>query len=112
MTAADVKARRLPTTNGSGPPRKGPGRPKGVPNKITQDIKAAILESFNELGGKDFLVQVGRENPTVYCALLGKLLPHTLQGPNGKAIEIVEIRSFVAEPVAAAMTIEIEKAAE
>jgi hypothetical protein len=33
------------------------------------------LEAFVKLGGTAWLVRVAKENPAVFCALLGKILP-------------------------------------
>ena len=34
----------------------GPGRPKGVPNKLTGDVKAMILEALDRAGGASYLL--------------------------------------------------------
>jgi hypothetical protein len=43
--------------------RPGSGRKKGGTNKITSDVKQAILEAFNALGGVEYLCAVAREDP-------------------------------------------------
>lgn len=58
--------------------KPGPGRPKGCKDKVTTDVKNAILNAFKTVGGEDYLVTVARENPTVFCSLLGKVLPLTV----------------------------------
>ena len=73
----------------TGGPRPGSGRKKGSPNKMTADIKAAILEAFQKAGGANYLLTVAKTNPQVFCALIGKVLPMTLQGDeNGGPIRI------------------------
>ena len=37
-------------------PGPGPGRPKGVPNKINRDLKEAYLMAANLAGGKEGLI--------------------------------------------------------
>ena len=37
--------------------RPGSGRKKGGTNKITSDVKQAILEAFNALGGVESLIK-------------------------------------------------------
>lgn len=59
--------------------REGAGRKKGVPNKLTTDIKQVILEAFEELGGVGYLVDVAKENPTVFCNLVGRIIPKEVQ---------------------------------
>ena len=39
--------------SGASLPKRGPGRPPNAPNKITADIKAAILGAFTKVGGED-----------------------------------------------------------
>ena len=56
------------------------GRKKGGTNKITSDVKQAILEAFNALGGVEYLCAVAREDPKAFCALLGKLIPVKVAG--------------------------------
>ena len=60
--------------------RPGSGRKKGGTNKITSDVKQAILEAFNALGGVEYLCAVAREDPKAFCALLGKLIPVKVAG--------------------------------
>jgi hypothetical protein len=57
-----------------GTPKTG-GRKKGTPNKITADVKAAILSAFNKVGGPEYLAQQAVENPQAFMTLLGKVLP-------------------------------------
>ena len=68
--------------------KAGPGRPKGSPNKITADIKAAILAAFEELGGAKYLQTVAMTKPEVFCGLLGKVLPTQVTGEDGGPITI------------------------
>ncbi len=72
---------------GTGKP--GPGRPPGSSNKITRDIKEAILHAFENVGGASYLEGVARENPQVFCALLGKVLPTQVTGADGGDLRIV-----------------------
>jgi hypothetical protein len=71
---------------GSKPGERRGGRQKGTPNKITQDLKAALEGAFNEVGGQAYLAQVARENPQVFCTLLGKILPNETKHSGAIAI--------------------------
>ena len=51
------------------------GRAKGTPNKTTAAIREAVLHAFDELGGADYLVRLGQEDPKAFCSLLGRVLP-------------------------------------
>ena len=64
----------------------GPGRPRGIPNKVTQSVKEAIERAFDELGGASYLVHVGRQDPRTFCALLSKLLPTKLANADGSPL--------------------------
>ena len=55
---------------------------------MTATFKAAIERAFDQLGGVEYLVQVGRDDPKTFCALLGKVLPKQLEhsGPEGEPL--------------------------
>ena len=63
---------------------RGKGRPKGSPNKITADVKRAILEAAEAAGGNGgmvgYLTLQASDNPAAFMTLLGKVLPLTLSG--------------------------------
>lgn len=56
-------------------PPRSPGRPKGKPNRITQDLREVIEQAFHKAGGRDYLVGVARRRPDVFLALVGKIIP-------------------------------------
>jgi|JI6StandDraft_1071083.scaffolds.fasta_scaffold166979_2 hypothetical protein len=64
--------------------KAGPGRPKGVPNKITTDLKRAILEAAEAAGGEGgtvgYLTAQAAANPAAFLTLIGKVLPTTVAG--------------------------------
>lgn len=64
----------------------GPGRPAGIPNKVTQSVKEAIERAFEQLGGASYLVHVGKTDPRTFCALLSKLLPTKLANADGSPL--------------------------
>lgn len=64
----------------------GPGRPKGLQNKLTVSVKEAVENAFQELGGMSYLVHVGRTDPRTFCALLSKLLPTKLANADGSPL--------------------------
>lgn len=71
----------------------GPGRPKGVPNKMTMILKDAILRAADEAGKEDGLVGYLREqavlNPGPFMALLGKVLPMQIAGDPENPVGLV-----------------------
>lgn len=79
--------------------KAGPGRPKGVPNKITTDLKRAILEAAEVAGGEGgtagYLARQAEENPAAFMTLLGKVLPTTLVGDDAAPIRHVIERRIV-----------------
>jgi len=75
--------------NQIGKGKPGPGRPKGSVNKTTALLKDAILKAAENAGNKvgsdgmvSYLEDQARENPTAFMGLLGKVLPHQVEGPN------------------------------
>jgi hypothetical protein len=77
----------------------GKGRPKGSPNKITADLKRAILEAAEAAGGEGgtagYLARQADENPAAFMTLLGKVLPTTLAGDDKAPIRHVIERRIV-----------------
>jgi hypothetical protein len=63
-----------------GTPKTGGGSRRGRPNKISADIKAAILAAFDKVGGAQYLQRQAEENPVAFMGLLAKVLPLTLTG--------------------------------
>jgi hypothetical protein len=63
------------------PPAKGGSR-KGVPNKVTGELKAMILEALDNAGGVEYLEKRANDPKTqgAFLALIGKVLPMTVQG--------------------------------
>jgi hypothetical protein len=59
--------------------RKTGGRRKGTQNKLTIEVKSAIEGAFSAVGGQRYLERVARKHPTVFCALLARLIPKDLQ---------------------------------
>lgn len=57
------------------PPNAGKGRIKGTPNKVTGDVRRAIFEAFDQLGGVGYLIRVGEDDPRTFLALLSRVLP-------------------------------------
>ena len=71
-------AKRLAVKDGRGGKREGAGRPKGSQSKVTLKIKETIMRAYDEVGGKDYLVSVARDDPKTSCMLLAKILPAEL----------------------------------
>ena len=59
--------------------KKTGGRIKGTPNKSTVEIKSAIMNAFEKVGGESYLTRVAVEDPKTFCALLAKILPAELK---------------------------------
>lgn len=57
------------------PPNAGKGRRKGVPNKVTGDVRAMISRALIAAGGEAYLTEQAKENPPAFMALVGKTLP-------------------------------------
>jgi hypothetical protein len=69
---------------------KGPGRPKGTPNKNTAAIKDMILTALSNAGGADYLEARANDPRTAsaFLGLVGKVLPMQVTGADGKALNI------------------------
>jgi hypothetical protein len=72
---------------------KSKGRPKGSKNKLGLQVKAAVMAAFDQVGGVEYLANVARDNPQVFCTLLGRIIPTEIHGdPDAPVISSVEIR--------------------
>lgn len=70
------------------PPNAGKGRVKGVPNKATANVKAALTEAFDELGGVTALMAWAKKSPTEFYKLWGRMMPLEVAGPGGGPIPL------------------------
>ena len=74
--------------------RAGPGRPKGVPNKISTSAREAVLQVFEAIGGVAAFSKWAKENPTEYYKIHSRLLPKEVElsgtdgGPIKTSIEV------------------------
>ena len=74
---------------GDGTP--GPGRKKGVPNKMTVEVKEMIRQALAEAGGVDYLVERAKDPRTAsaFLSLVGKVLPLTVHGDPNAPIQLI-----------------------
>jgi hypothetical protein len=63
------------------------GSRKGIPNKITAELKDMIRQALDKAGGVDYLTRQADENPAAFMSLVGKTLPKELTGRDGGPIE-------------------------
>src|SRR5580704_6940382 len=81
---------KRPDQIGGGKP--GPGRPKGVRNKFTEDLKQVILDGLhntNDEGLFGFVRDTAIETPTAGLSILGRLIPVSLVGTLDGTIVVV-----------------------
>ena len=62
--------------------KKSPLQGKRGQGKITRCLREAILQSFDDLGGREWLVNLGKKHPQAYASLLGKVLPNRVSFEN------------------------------
>lgn len=74
----------------------GPGRPKGMPNKMTAEVKQMILDALEGAGGVSYLMDKAESHPAAFLSLVGKVLPMQVTGENGGPIQSSVIVEFVA----------------
>lgn len=90
------KKRANPFPNGA-----GPGRPKGLPNKMTTSAKEAIAAAAEALGGSNRLVEWAQEDPlnerAFWTSIYPKLLPLQVVGEGGGPLQVHIVR-FGKEP--------------
>ena len=72
---------------------RGPGRPKGSVNKVTAAVRDATLEALDRLGGVDYLVQLGEDEPNVFGGLLKRCMPqqHEAKIETSSVVEVIDL---------------------
>lgn len=91
----------MPETKFQKGQKSGPGRPKGVQNKTTTQLKEMILSALDESGGVEYLVARANDPRTAsaFLTLVGKVLPMTVAGdPTNPLQAIVKIERVVVDP--------------
>lgn len=53
----------------------GPGRPKGVPNKLSAQVKENVVHVFEQMGGVKKMAAWAELNQTEFYKLYARLLP-------------------------------------
>jgi len=79
-------------TKGIGKGTPGPGRKKGVPNKVTGELKDMILGALDAAGGVDYLTERATDPRTAsaFLTLVGKTLPMTVKGPGENGAHVFQ----------------------
>jgi len=57
-----------------GSPKYG-GRKKGTPNKFTADVREAVRNAFDRLGGEDYLVALGKRDSKTFMGAFNRIIP-------------------------------------
>lgn len=75
-----------------------PGKPKGAVSKTPALIKDMIAQALTNAGGVDYLTERANDPKTAsaFLGLVGKVLPMTLTGPDGGAVQTVTRIELVA----------------
>lgn len=83
------------------PQPKGGSR-KGIPNKVTRELKEMILGALDKAGGEDYLTQRALDPRTAsaFLTLVGKVLPMQVTGAGGGPVQVQRIERVVVKPSA------------
>lgn len=78
--------------------KPGPGRPPGLENKVTKQLKDMILGALDEAGGVEYLTRRANDPRTAsaFLGLVGKVLPMQVTGADGGAVQTVTRIELVA----------------
>lgn len=86
----EEKKRAVSGRNGQPVPTGG-GRKKGIPNKLTTDLRDMIRKALDKAGGLDYLVNQAHENPKAFLALLSKIIPAEIHATLDSKITRIEV---------------------
>jgi len=78
----------MAASKGTRPPAAGKGRQKGVPNKLSRELRDMILLALDAARGVEYLHRQADTSPAAFLTLLGKMLPTTLSGGDGSPLVI------------------------
>ena len=81
-------------STGRGGKRPGAGRPKGSLDKGNAALRDMILGALDDAGGREYLSRQAEEKPVAFLALIGKVLPTTLEGTGENGSFVLEIVRF------------------
>lgn len=57
-------------------------------------LRELTIEALRKLGGVDYLVALGREQPGLFAALLGRVMPLQVQGDKENPVAVEIVHSF------------------
>ena len=100
------ESKKLTATGRPIPPNAGKGRPKGSKNKVTNDIRAAIIKGTEiagkKVGGKEdaatYFAWLAENNSTAHAGLVAKILPQAGPGEDGEHKIVHEIVRKIVSP--------------
>jgi hypothetical protein len=61
---------------------------KGTPNKVTTDLRQAIINALDRAGGEEWFLRLARKDKRSFTSLVGKLLPTQVTGKDGGPLEL------------------------
>ena len=85
------KKRKTPRTVFKKGHKKVGGRKKGTPNHITTDLKQAIINALDRLGGEEWFIRLGKRDAKSFANLIGRCIPTKLVGPDDGAIKVLHM---------------------
>lgn len=78
----------------SRPQPKGGSR-KGIPNKVTSEVKQMILDALDGAGGVGYLIEQAHAKPAAFLALVGKVMPLQITGDPNNPVGLSVTVSYV-----------------
>ncbi len=88
-----TKKRRAPKTAFKKGNKMGKGRPPGVPNKITTDLKRALINALDRAGGtgggEQYFFNMAKRDPKTFSTLIGRCIPSSIVGKNDGPLEVL-----------------------
>lgn len=76
------------------------GRPVGAKNKVSQDARQTILNTFTKLGGEKFMLEWAKQEPTEFMKIYAKLIPREEKVTMDATLAIKQIERIIIKPSA------------
>lgn len=90
----------VPSKSRAKRPQPKGGSRKGIPNKVTVEVKAMVLAALDGAGGVDYLIQRASDPRTAsaFLTLVGKVIPTQITGDGGGPVQTVTRIEIVGVP--------------
>lgn len=71
--------------------KAGPGRPPGLPNKLTRAFREAVQAVYGKIGGDEAFAKWARDNPGEFYKIAARMIPTEVTGAEGAPLAVTPV---------------------